>query len=202
MFPNRMFRGLGATVAAVALLALAAAGVVGYHAGVKAGQVALLEQQKNEASVQAAQAEALRGMVFGGELFAEQMLAMSGTGLDEPRLMHISNPTDSRLGIPLVNEPIVGATTESTFYECRPQHYNPPCRKISTPSDASTPTNYLQLKAANDAALYLMPVRIGGELDDPILACANTHGASGCCRIVHTYEDSTGTVVVIECGNR
>ena len=124
--------------------------------------------------------------------------------------------TEGRLGIPLVNEPIVGAlvndpaAVESTFYECRPQHYNPPCRKISRDTDSGIAPalevldagDYLELKAASDASTYLFPVSIGGELDDPIAACGNSHGMSGCCRIVYTYEDATGTVHVIECGNR
>jgi hypothetical protein len=120
--------------------------------------------------------------------------------MDEARFMNVADTEEAgRLNLPLVNEPVVGSgADEGNIYECKPNHYHPPCRLIGTrPQLASDEDALAELLAAIRAA------RSGAEtpilsLDGtgPIDACGNSHGMSACCRITARIGDT----VYIECG--
>ena len=131
-----------------------------------------------------------------------------------------TNPTlaTSRLGVPLINELVIGsgatairvtldeptapgATEGKSFYRCN-DGYDPPCRKVATLGQASVveTENWAELIAASRAARTGLPTPIVFPGDDgPIAACANTHGASACCRRIGDVNDGTGDYI-IQCG--
>jgi hypothetical protein len=108
---------------------------------------------------------------------------------------------------PLFNEPLIspakrpdGAKTQGNIYECKPKHYDPPCRLIGTrPDDPSDEQRMAELLAAIRASRSGAETPILGIGDTgPILRCGPHHGQSACCRII--YRD--GDTVYIECGPR
>lgn len=118
-------------------------------------------------------------------------------------------PLITTASTPSLLELMLGPVDGGTYYECKPEHYDPPCRKISKGFGASDAvvlsvetevTNYRELKAAVDTVALLTPISIPTSLSSPTEACANTHGGSGCCKVVLTMDEVTGTTYYIKCG--
>ena len=110
-------------------------------------------------------------------------------------------PPKSEPDFPLYNEPVVNGN----IYECRPQHYQPPCRKIGERAadlDLSDEAQAAEFIAAIRASRSKAPTPVIIDKGGAIPQCGPNHGQSACCRITHEYEDATGRVVIIECGQR
>ncbi|HYE70668.1 MAG TPA: hypothetical protein VD932_04005 [Aquabacterium sp.] len=94
--------------------------------------------------------------------------------------------------------PLDDTPTEGNIYECKPQHYYPPCRLIGTrDEDATDEDSLAEVLAAIRAARTRVETPILSlDGSGPIEACGNSHGMSACCRVVATIGDT----IYVECG--
>lgn len=132
---------------------------------------------------------------FGRLIAMSMLLTCCAAAVAEGPIL-TSETTKPKLTGPLVNEPVVG-----TVYRCYKHEDGSPTQCwILHPDGTMTPVVDAVAAEQVDWQTFLALIRAaktGADtpiLDDsggsgPIEACANTHGASACCRIIHSYPD-------------
>lgn len=135
-------------------------------------------------------------MMKFGRMFAVSALFLccAAAVADGPVLT--SETTKPKLTGPLVNEPVVG-----TVYRCYKQEDGSPTQCwILHPDGTMTPVINAVATEEVDWQTFLAlaraaktgadtPILGDSGVSGPIEACANTHGASACCRIIRTMPD-------------
>lgn len=88
------------------------------------------------------------------------------------------------------------AVEKKRIYVCE-EGYDPPCRLVNATKPDVEKTDWEELIAASRA--YRSGVETPILRDDfgPIAGCANSHGQSGCCKII---QQTANNKVYIECG--
>jgi hypothetical protein len=89
--------------------------------------------------------------------------------------------------------------TSANVYRCRHQADKPPDCECLTCAVAPSVS---EAKALD--AVFVLKTSLPTSLTpgDPVVACVNSHGGSGCCRLVASGSDAGGAFDIIVCGNQ